>query len=70
LDTARRDQLLRALETAEAEWGARKEEQLLREAEVRKARMARRGGARSVRRMVQDQLAEWTVDKVDEWLTG
>lgn len=70
MDIAKRDQLLSALEAAEAEWGARKETQLLREASFLKTLLARRGGSSSVRRLVQDQLSELTVDKVDEFLSG
>lgn len=70
VNAERRDQLLSALESAESEWGSRLETQLQAEADFLRTLIERRIGSAAVGKRVEDALAQLTVARVDEFLTG
>lgn len=70
VSTKRRDELLAQLEAAEREWGQRLEDQLTAEAAFVKTLIERRIGTAAVGARVRDKLAELSVERMDEFLTG
>lgn len=68
--TARRNQLLDALEAAETEWGARQELLLTKEAAFLQKVLDKRMGSGAAIGRIEDALTDLTVDIIDEFLTG
>lgn len=66
----RRNDLLDRLERAEKEWGDRLETKITKEAAFFKRIIDRRTGAGAATGRIQDRLAELTVDKIGNFLTG
>jgi len=68
--TTRRNQLLDALSAAEKEWGDKLETQIEAEATFFKKIIDTRTGAGATTGRLRDRLADLTITKIEEFLTG
>lgn len=66
----RRNKLLDDLQAAEAEWGARLQTQVEKEAAFLRKIVDARVGAGSSTNRIQEGLTDLTVDSIEDFLTG